>query len=203
MSNGCRPLTPEEVDTLRDYFTSAPFHKHLERDRVFVYLSLQTGWRCSEIIQIKVSDVYDPIRKRVLDRVNVAKNAVKCKTTGKSAILTPDIKNLIIHYITHYVTLGREKPVIYLFESPQGGHLGYRQALRICHKHFEQAGLDPSNLSTHTYRKTFADRVYKALDNDLIALQHALSHKSVSSTSAYIRVDKEKVENVLNKLSFV
>jgi integrase len=197
MSNGCRPLTPEEVDVLRTYFTSAPFHKHLERDRVFVYLSLQTGWRCSEIIQIKVSDVYDPIRKRVLDRVNVAKNAVKCKTTGKSAILTPDIKNLIIHYITHY------KPVVYLFESPQGGHLGYRQALRICHKHFEQAGLDPSNLSTHTYRKTFADRVYKALDNDLIALQHALSHKSVSSTSAYIRVDKEKVENVLNKLSFV
>lgn len=197
MSNGCRPLTLDEVDTLRDYFNNAPYHKHLMRDKVFVYLSMQTGWRCSEVIQIKVSDVYDSIRKRVLDRVNIAKNAVKMKTSGKSAILTPDIKQLIEHYILHY------NPRVYLFESPQGGHLGYRQLLRICHKHFEQAGLDPSNLSTHTYRKTFADRVYKALDNDLIALQHALAHKSVSSTSAYIRVDKEKVENVLNKLSFI
>lgn len=195
--SGCRPLTPVEVDTLREYFNTAPYHKHLERDKVFVYLSMHTGYRCSEILQIKVSDVYDPIRKRVLDRINVAKNAVKCKTAGKSSPLTPDIKNLIEHYILHH------KPITYLFESPQGGHLGYRQALRICHKHFQNAGLDPSNLSTHTYRKTFADRVYKALDHDLIALQHAMAHKSVSSTSSYIRVDKEKVENVLTKLSFV
>ena len=93
--------------------------------------------------------------------------------------------------------------MIYLFESPQGGHLGYRQALRICHKHFQNANIDQSNLASHTFRKTFADRVYKALDHDLIALQHAMFHKSVSSTSSYIRVDKEKVENVLNKLSFV
>lgn len=197
MSNGCRPLSQSEVDSLREYFNTAPFHKHLERDKVFVYLSLQTGWRCSEVIQIRVSDVYDPIRKRVLDRVNISKNAVKMKTSGKSALLTPDIKNLLLHYILNY------RPAIFLFESPQGGHLGYRQMLRVCHKHFQGANLDPSNLSTHSYRKTFADRVYKALDNDLIALQHALSHKSVSSTSAYIRVDKEKVENVLNKLSFI
>lgn len=196
-SNGCRPLTPQEIDSLRDYFSTAPFHKHLERDKVYVYLSLQTGWRASEVIQIKVSDVYDPIRKRILDRVNIAKNAVKMKTSGKSALLTPDIKDMLFHYITHY------RPSIFLFESPQGGHLGYRQMLRVCHKHFEGAGLDPSNLSTHSYRKTFADRVYKALDNDLIALQHALAHKSVSSTSAYIRVDKEKVETVLNKLAFI
>jgi len=196
-SNGCRPLTLQEIDSLRGYFSTAPFHKHLERDKVYVYLSLQTGWRASEVIQIKVSDVYDPIRKRILDRVNIAKNAVKMKTSGKSALLTPDIKDMLFHYITHY------RPSIFLFESPQGGHLGYRQMLRVCHKHFEGAGLDPSNLSTHSYRKTFADRVYKALDNDLIALQHALAHKSVSSTSAYIRVDKEKVETVLNKLSFI
>jgi len=158
---------------------------------------MQTGWRCSEILQVKVSDVYDPVRRRVLDRINISKNAVKCKVGGKSSPLTSDIKHLIEHYILHY------KPMIYLFDSPQGGHLGYRQALRICHKHFQNANIDPSNLASHTFRKTFADRVYKALDHDLIALQHAMAHKSVSSTSSYIRVDKEKVENVLNKLSFV
>jgi len=195
--SGCRPLTTEEVDTLREYFNTAPYHKHLERDKLFVYLSMQTGYRCSEVIQIKVCDVYDPIRKRVLDRVNVPKKAVKGKTAGKSSPLTADVKHLLDHYILHY------KPMIYLFESPQGGHIGYRQALRICHKHFQGANLDPSNLSTHTYRKTYADRVYKALDNDLIALSHAMHHKSVSSTSSYIRVDKEKVEGVLQKLSFV
>jgi integrase len=195
--SGCRPLTQEEVDILRTYFNTAPYHKHLERDKLFVYLSMQTGWRCSEILQVKVSDIYDPIRKRVLDRINISKNAVKCKTAGKSSPLTPDIKHLVEHYILHY------KPMIYLFESPQGGHLGYRQALRICHKHFQNANIDQSNLASHTFRKTFADRVYKALDHDLISLQHAMHHKSVSSTSSYIRVDKEKVENVLNKLSFV
>ena len=195
--SGCRPLTTDEVDILREYWTTATPHKHLARDKLFVYLSMTTGYRCSEVIQIKVSDVYDPIRKRVLDRVNVSKNFVKGKTAGKSSPLSPDIKHLVEHYILHY------KPMVYIFESPHGGHIGYRQALRICHKHFEAANIDPSNLSTHTYRKTFADRVYKSLDNDLIALSHAMHHKSVSSTSSYIRVDKQKVDGALAKLCFI
>ena len=195
--SGCRPLSPDEVTTLREYFNTTPYHKHLMRDKLFVYLSMYTGWRASEVLQIKVQDIYDPIRKRVLDRVKVARNSVKCKTAGKSSPLNGEIKPLIDQYITHY------QPKEFLFQSSQGGHLSYRQALRICHKHFEGAGLDPSQLSTHTYRKTFADRVYKALDNDLIALQHAMAHKSVSSTSSYIRVNKDKVENVLAKLNFL
>jgi integrase len=196
---GCRPLKQEELDQLKDYFNSAPFHKHLERDKVYIYLSLYIGWRVSEVIQVQVSDVYDSERKRVLDRISIAKNKVKKKVAGKSSPINEELKGILEHYISHYLL-----PInaVYLFPSPQGGHITYRTALRIAHKHLNGAGLDPSNLATHSFRKTLAEKVYKAVGNDLIALQHALHHKNISSTSSYIKPNKEKVESVLDKLIF-
>lgn len=196
-AGGCRPLTDEELKSLHDYFNKVPFHKHLERDKIYCYLSMYLGWRVSEILQIQVADLYDFTRNRVLDRVSIAKNKVKKKVAGKSALINDELKKMLEHYILHY------KPHIYLFSSPHGGHLTYRTALRICHKHLEGAGIDPSNLATHSFRKTMAEKVYKAVDNDLVSLQLALHHKNISSTCSYVKPNKEKVETVLKNISFI
>lgn len=195
-AGGCRPLKDDEIETLKDYFNNAPFHKNLARDKVYIYLSLYIGWRVSEVIQIKVADVYDSVNKRVYDSVSISKHKVKKKVAGKSSPINDDLKHILEHYILHY------QPQIYLFPSPQGGHITYRTALRMAHKHLDGAGLDPSNLATHSFRKTLAEKVYKAVGNDLIALQYALHHKNISSTSSYIKPNKEKVQNVLDKLHF-
>jgi integrase len=196
---GCRPLKEDEIAQLKDYFNTTPFHRHLERDKVYIYLSLYIGWRVSEVIQIQVCDVYDLANKRVLDRVSIAKNKVKKKVAGKSSPINAELKAILEHYILHYLI---PEGQTYLFPSPQGGHITYRTALRMAHKHLNGAGLDPSNLATHSFRKTLAEKVYKAVGNDLIALQHALHHKNISSTSSYIKPNKEKVESVLDKLTF-
>jgi len=195
-AGGCRPLKDDELKQLKTYFDTAPFHKHLVRDKTYCYLSLYLGWRVSEIIQIQLKDIYDPIRNRILDRVSISKSKVKKKTAGKSALINDELKNILEHYITHY------RPSIYLFPSPQGGHLTYRTALRMCHKHLLGAGIDPSNIGTHSFRKSYAEKIYKAVDNDLVSLQHALHHKNISSTCSYVKPNKEKVESVLEKITF-
>ena len=206
MNAGCRPLKPDEVDTLNKYFDNAPFHRHLNRDYLLIHMGFAIGWRMSELLQIKVSDVWDFKNNRVLDYVRIEKNKVKKKIQGKSSLISNDLKKMVEKYIVKYSLPLKEE---YLFQSPMiiGDNktlpLGYRQALRIVKKHFINAGLDPSNLSTHTLRKVFSDRVYKAVDYDLISLQAAMGHKSVNSTAAYVQVNKEKVEDVLSKLKFV
>lgn len=206
MNAGCRPLKIDEVDTLNKYFDNAPFHKHLNRDYLLIHIGFAIGWRMSELLQIKVSDVWDSNNNRVLDYIHINKNKVKKKIQGKSSLVSNDLKKIIENYLLKYSLPLKEE---YLFQSPmiigttKMLPLGYRQALRIVKKHFVNAGLDPSNLSTHTLRKVFSDRVYKAVDYDLISLQHAMGHKSINSTAAYVQVNKEKVENVLSKLKFI
>ena len=198
-AGGCRPLKDDEIEALKDYFNTAPFHKNLARDKVYIYLSLYIGWRVSEVIQIKLSDVYDSTNKRIFDFVSISKHKVKKKVAGKSSPINEDLKHILEHYIHNYLIPMNET---YLFPSPHGGHITYRTALRMAHKHLDAAGLDPSNLATHSFRKTLAEKVYKAVGNDLIALQYALHHKNISSTSSYIKPNKEKVQSVLDKLHF-
>ncbi len=205
MNAGCRPLKTDEVEILNKYFDNSPFHKHLNRDYLLIHIGFAIGWRMSELLQIKVSDVWDFKNNRVLDYVRIEKSKVKKKVQSKSSLINDDLKKIIEKYIIKYSLPQQEE---YLFQSPmlingKGVPLGYRQALRIVKKHFIQAGLDLSNLSTHTLRKVFCDRVYSALDHDLIATASAMGHKSVNSTASYIQVNKEKVENVLSKLKFM
>jgi integrase len=195
---GARDLSDEEIDTLKDYFnnadTSLPENKHLLRDKVFMWLGFYTGWRAGELLQIKIKDIWDG--KRITDYISIKKSAVKGKTAGKSAPIYDDCKKLLENYILTHCD-GFE----YLFQSSQGGPLGYRQILRCVKKHLIGAGFT-GNLSTHLLRKTFSRKMYKALDGSLVDLQACLGHKQISSTVSYVSVNKEKITGVIKNMKF-
>jgi len=49
-------------------------------------------------------------------------------------------------------------------------------------------------------RKTFALKVYLALDENIHKLQRAMGHRNLSSTSAYIGVDDEEIGNAIKNV---
>ena len=195
---GARDLSDDEIDTLKDYFNnsdlSLPENKHMIRDKTFIWLGFYTGFRASELLQVRIKDVWDG--KRITDYISIKKCAVKGKTQGKTSPIYDDCKTLLENYIVHHCD-GFE----YLFQSSQGGPLGYRQILRCVKKHLINAGFT-GNLSTHLLRKTFSRKMYKALDGSLVDLQAALGHKQISSTVSYVSVNKEKISGVIKNMKF-
>jgi len=46
-------------------------------------------------------------------------------------------------------------------------------------------------------RKTFANRVYDALDHDLIKTARALGHKNINSTVQYLSFRQEEIDEAI------
>lgn len=73
-----------------------------------------------------------------------------------------------------------------------------RHALRILSDAARSAGLPA--ISTHTLRKTFADRLYDRLDGNVFEVQQALGHKSPASTIRYLGFKEKRVESAILSL---
>jgi integrase len=52
-----------------------------------------------------------------------------------------------------------------------------------------RCGIDTARISTHSLRKTFVGRIYKASNPDLIATQRIVGHTSPATTARYLETD--------------
>jgi integrase len=191
---GARPLLDDEVQMIKEYFKNKIPHKHDDRDLTFIRLGLFIGWRCSELLSIKVRDVWDG--NKVHDFITCKRANTKGKNAGKRSPIFGECKEMLENYITQNC-----KNFEYLFQSIMGGPLSYRQMLRCMKKHFDGCALSNTNsLSTHSLRKSFAKKMYESLKGDLPALQSALSHKSINSTVSYVSVNHDKIVESLKNL---
>lgn len=179
---GCRPLEQSEIDLLLSNMTTP-------RDKALFMLGIKTGFRISELLSIKVSDVFK--FGRVSDCVYVARSKMKRKVEGRSIALHDDAKKLIMELITTDAL----KPEHYLFRSAKGSNrpLSRFQAWRVL-----KCAVNASSLSgmvaTHSMRKTFAANVYSRLDKDLVKTQRALGHKSIAATVSYLSFSQEEID---------
>ena len=64
---GMRPFTDEEITAISDGFTGT----YANRDRALFITGVKSGFRISELLSLKIRDVYD--NDRIVDRVRVAK----------------------------------------------------------------------------------------------------------------------------------
>ena len=68
-----------------------------------------------------------------------------------------------------------------------------RQACRAC-------GIDLVGVSTHSYRKTFAQSFY-GRTRDLLLTQVAMGHANPLTTAAYLRADQERADQIIRELA--
>lgn len=194
---GTRPLENTEIRKVSEAFEGT----YAIRNRCLFMLGVSVGGRISELLALKVNDVWQnnkPVKDLLFDR-NIVKGgevsrAVPVNIDGRQAI-----EDLIAWHTELYGNLEAKRP---LFPSRKGQGLQPMtriSAHRALKPAFEAAGLN-GKLSTHSLRKSYAQRLYEQT-NDIYAVQEMLGHKSVVTTQRYLGVNYASVRDASEAMS--
>jgi site-specific recombinase XerD len=189
---GCRPLAKNEVEAIKSNILST---KHGLRDMAIFCLGIKSGLRISEILSLKVKDVFQ--NGRVVERVTVAKHSMKGGKASRSVILNEEVRQAILEYLEAF----KSSPDSFLFKSQKDFNrpLTRIQAYRILKDAYDKASLT-GKLATHTMRKTFANNVHNALGHDIFKTQKALGHSNIRNTVFYLSFKEEEIEQAILSL---
>jgi integrase len=183
---GCRPLSDEEIRVISKSFGG----NYAKRDRALFFLGIKSGFRISELLSLRIRDVYQ--YGAIVDRVTVQRRNIKRKVEGRTVPIHPDAKAALSEWIAE---LGTVAPETFVFLSRKGVNraIGRVQAYRILEEAYDTNGL-AGKLGTHSMRKTFADPVYEKLGRDLVRTQRALGHRNINSTVSYLSFREEEID---------
>ena len=194
---GTRPLDNAEIRKVSDAFGGT----FAIRNRSLFMLGVSVGGRISELLALKVGDVWQngkSVKDLLFDR-NIVKGgevsrAVPVNVDGREAI-----EALTAWHTELFGSIDADRP---LFPSRKGQ--GSKAMTRIsAHRAlkpaFEAAGLN-GKLGTHSLRKSYAQRLYEQT-NDIYAVQEMLGHKSVVTTQRYLGVNYASVRNASEAMS--
>ena len=193
---GTRPLTNDEIRKVATSFAG----NYAIRNRGLFVLGVSTGGRISELLSLRIGDVYQN-NKSVSDLL-FDKSVVKGGEVSRAVPVNVDgrtaIQGLIAWHVERYGNIDVERP---LFPSRQGsGAMDRRMAHTVLKTAFEAAGLN-GKLATHSMRKSFAQRLYEQT-NDIFAVQEMLGHKNVATTQRYLGVNYASVRDAVEKMAF-
>ena len=193
---GTRPLSNAEIRKVAENFNGT----FAVRNRTLFVLGVSTGGRISELLALKVADVYQngaAVTDLLFD-LNIVKGgevsrAVPVNVDGRTAI-----EALIAWHVEHYGNIDVKRA---LFPSRQGdGAMNRRTAHGVLKTAFEAAGLN-GKVATHSMRKSFAQRLYEET-GDIFAVQEVLGHKNVATTQAYLGVNYASLKDAVEAIAF-
>lgn len=77
-------------------------------------------------------------------------------------------------------------------------------SVRVVQKHLKEISeeLNLTNISTHSFRKFFANMQYENNNHDIQLLKELLNHSSIATTQRYLKVSQEKI-NEASKTHFI
>ncbi|WP_282161117.1 site-specific tyrosine recombinase XerD [Ulvibacterium marinum] len=181
-------LSEPEIDTLIGAIDlSKP---EGERNRAMLETLYGCGLRVSELIGLKISDLF------------FEEGFIKVTGKGDKQRFVP-VGTINIKYIDIYrneirihqkIQKGHED---ILFLNRRGKKLTRAMIFTIIKRLAEKIGLQKS-ISPHTFRHSFATHL---LENgaDLRAIQQMLGHESITTTEVYMHVDRSHLSDVMNK----
>ena len=161
-----------------------------ERNRAIIETLYGCGLRVSELITLKISDLY------------FEEDFIKITGKGDKQRLVP-ISDINKKYINFYKNEVRVHQTIQkgnedtLFLNRRGKQLTRAMIFTIVKDLAEKIGLQ-KNISPHTFRHSFATHL---LENgaDLRAIQQMLGHESITTTEVYMHVDRNQLTKVLEQ----
>jgi len=155
--------------------------KNNYRDFILFTLGINTGFRISDILEIKVSDVR-----------NKTHIAINEKKTGKlkKAYINSSLKEELDSYIFDMFDDD------FLFRSREGENkpISRVRAYQLLSDVAKKVGLE--EIGTHTLRKTFGYWHYKQ-HKDIALLQELFNHSAPSVTLRYIGINQDAMDQSL------
>jgi integrase len=193
-----RPFTESEFSLLTSHFAAAGNTRNL----LLLKLGCGTSYRISELLDLRVRDVWTC--PEVAKELTIARRNLK---GGRGAY--------------HRSIRGRRVPLCRIGERGDSGAPGedrdgqarpgalfstkqaqgeprdrsavYRVLTEACRR----CGIDPTRISTHSLRKTFVGRIYKASSHDLIATQRIVGHTGPATTARYLETDSAQLDALM------
>tara|TARA_R110002124_G_scaffold254044_3_gene419536 strand:+ start:34737 stop:35639 length:903 start_codon:yes stop_codon:yes gene_type:complete len=161
-----------------------------ERNRTIIETLYGCGLRVSELINLKISDLF------------FEEGFIKVTGKGNKQRFVPIGQNTI-KYIQLYRNEIRNHQEVHpasrdtLFLNRRGKSLTRAMIFTIVKDLTEKAGIR-KNISPHTFRHSFATHL---LENgaDLRAIQQMLGHESITTTEVYTHIDKSRLTEVVNQ----
>lgn len=153
---------------------------------------LNTGLRISDIIPLKVKDIFNE-NMQFMDYL-----ILKEKKTGKGKKIK--INNTLQKALETSVKSRMLTHDSYLFSSKKGGHLGRIQAYRVLKEAAEIMGIQ--NFGTHSLRKTWGYWTYKMSKYNIGLIMDTFNHSSPSITLRYIGINQDQKDELYSLVQF-
>ena len=172
------------------------------RDNALLSTGFCTGFRISELLKIRITDVANIINGfvHIKDVINLktSKNkssrSVRINSTARKA-LDKRVKELLAQGKNENCAMFGRKA-----HSTQA--ISSQYANRLIKKIALTAHIFKSKISSHSMRKSFSAELYRIFNHDIAKLRLALGHKSVNSTIAYISFLLVDIDDAINQISF-
>ena len=179
-------LSEEEIDTLIAAIDLS--HPFGERNRTILETMYSCGLRVSEVITIKISDLFfDEGFVGVLGKGN-KERFIPIHNQAQKYILSY-INNIRIHQVpqkNHEDTL---------FLNRRGKGLTRQMVFMMLNETAIKINLK-KKISPHTFRHSFATHLLKN-GADLRAIQQMLGHESITTTEIYVHLDKSYLRDIV------
>ncbi len=200
-----RDLTRDEVKSILTQATSL-------RNKAILVLGFNTGFRVSELLSLKIGDVFTGrvVRTHVtVDAKNMKNKKSRTIKLNSDAVkvLTTHCKQLIKQglsldaplFISREMDRKPNKDGVICRTVKALTRFQVNNVLKLL---AELAGVDTTRVSTHSFRKTFAKAIYIASGKDLTKVQYALGHSSITITIKYLIFAISEIDTLVEGLSY-
>lgn len=182
---------PDELDEER---LRPVLEKCAPRDRLLIVLGFETGLRISELLSLRVGEVWQsgaPVRILRLTRNRLkGGRGIRARSVSSRTVPLNARAAAVLHaQFGSQSIIDKDAP---LFPSREGGALTRRQAARVIRKIFLAAGCDPERVwAAHSLRRRFVRRVYDCT-RDIQVTRAAVGHRYIQTTQAYLGLAEEE-----------
>lgn len=170
-------LSTAEVDLLEQAIDLSKWEGH--RNRAIIEVLFSCGLRVSELINLKLSNLY------------VDEQFIRVMGKGSKERLVP-ISPRALEELNYWFSMRNEMSIKpgeedYVFLNRRGHHLTRTMILIMIKRYGAEAGIKKT-ISPHTLRHSFATSLLEG-GADLRAIQAMLGHESIGTTEIYTHID--------------
>ena len=190
--SAARPLLPDEEIKLLAALDR-------RRDQVLFLFGRLTGFRITELLSVRVGDIWDlaGVRSEITlsrQRLKGGHGVQRRRVRSRTVPLNPRLRGALQTYLDERFAGEEPSPGTFLFASRTGENrpISRVQAYRILKAAAAATGR-PERVATHSLRKTFAQDVFERSGHNLVLTQRALGHSSVMTTARYVSPDEDAI----------
>jgi integrase/recombinase XerD len=157
------------------------------RDKTILEVFYACGLRISELISLKLSDLY------------LSEEMIRVFGKGSKERIVP-IGSSAINWINTYLVKSRPllqkkmKSENHLFLNNRGSKLSRMGVWKIVSRYIKKSGIEKA-AHPHTFRHSFATHLIEG-GADLRSVQEMLGHADISTTQIYTHIDREFIKQV-------